>query len=61
MDSSDPLLSSLNINKKSSQNKKIALPKEVINLLDAQNVEHINSDLDHDDPFPMHLDVEHFD
>jgi len=61
MDSSDPLLSSLNINKRSSQNKKVALPKEVINLLDAQNVEHINSDLDHDDPFPMHLDVEHFD
>jgi len=30
------------MNKKSSQNKKVALPKEVINLLNAPNVEHIN-------------------
>jgi len=61
MDAVEVEMVCFNINKRSSQNKKVALPKEVINLLDAQNVEHINSDLDHDDPFPMHLDVEHFD
>jgi len=65
-------VSSLHINKRSPQNKIIALPKEVMNLLDASNVEHINNepflgsndsdtDSDHDDPFSLHLDIENFD
>jgi len=48
------------------------LPKEVINLLGAPNVDYINnehflgsvdsdSDSGHDDQFSMHLDVDNFD
>lgn len=69
MDSSDPFLSSLNIKKRLAQNKKTSLPKEVIELLEAPNVEYnnqeqfldsddSNSDTDHEDNFCLDLEVE---
>jgi len=58
MVSSDPLLPGLNINKKSSQNKKNV---KHINNEHFSGSDDINSDSDYDDPFSMHLGVKNFD
>ena len=50
MDSSDPFISSINLNKKMSQKTKLRLPKEVIEFLEVPNLgESISIDSDESD------------